>query len=462
MQTASMENPLAVKPVNKLIWAYAIPGIISQLVNSLHNIVDQIFLGWTVGEFGIAATNIVFPVSAVITGFSVLFGMGAAARFSLLLGKKQKSDAAGVMGNGIALFLLAGLVIMIGASVFLKPMLYLFGATGPIMPYAQPYARIICLGVPFGLFAVGMSYLIRADGNPNYSSIVLLSGAIFNMVFDPVFLYVFHMGIAGVALATVLGQVLSSILALYYLLKKLRSVSLSRSDLLLQLPVVGSILSLGAALFTTHILAIVAQVIQLNMLKHYGGLSVYGSEIALAAAGAVGKLTIVFLSSIIGIAIGSQPILGFNLGNRNYDRVKETYLLALRYGSTVAIAAYLLLQLFPSQLLMIFGSDDPRFIEFGIRYIRLCLAVMFLNAIQPTTSTFCTAMGKAKLAFWMSVIRQGILLIPALLLFPLFWGIDGVLAAGAVSDGIAGLVALAIGMRQVRWLNRMSAIQKTE
>ena len=460
MHTTAMENTLAVQPVKKLIWAYAIPGIVSQLVNSLHNIVDQVFLGWTVGEFGIAATNIVFPISAIITGFSVLFGMGTSARFSILLGKKQKSDAADVMGNGIALLLWVGVAIMLCTSVLLKPMLYLFGATELILPYAQSYARIICLGVPFGLFATGMSYLIRADGNPNYSSIVLLSGAVFNMVFDPIFLYIFHMGIEGVALATVLGQVLSSILALYYLLKKMRSISISKSNLSLHLPIAGSILSLGAALFSTHILALIAQVIQLNMLKHYGGLSVYGSEIALAAAGAVGKLSIVFLSSIIGIAIGTQPIIGFNLGNKTYGRVKETYLLALRYGSTVAIIAYLLLQLFPSRLLMIFGSDDPRFIEFGIRYIRLCLAVLFLNAVQPTTATFCTAMGKAKLGFWMSVIRQGILLIPALLIFPLFWGIDGVLIAGAVSDGVAGFVALIIGLKQVRWLNKMKEEQK--
>ncbi len=456
MQNSPTENPLAVKPVKNLIWIYAIPGIISQLVNSVHNIVDQVFLGWSAaGDLGIAATNIVFPLSAIITALSALIGMGAVSRFSILLGENEKDNAADLLGNAIALLILIGVAIAAGASVFLKPMLHLFGATDLIMPYAQPYARIICLGVPFGLFATGMSYFIRADGNPNYSSAVLLSGAVFNMIFDPIFLYLFDMGVAGVALATVLGQVLSFALALYYLLRRFQTAFLSARNLMLRIPIVGTIFSLGSAMFTTHILAITAQIIQVNSLKHYGALSVYGSEAAIAAAGAVGKLSIVFLSSIIGISVGSQPILGFNLGNKKYDRVKDTYLLALRYGTMVAVAAFLILQLFPSLLLNIFGSDDSLFLDFGVRYIRICLAMLFLNAVQPVTSTFCTAMGKAKLGFWMAVIRQGILLIPLLLILPLFLGIDGILIAGAVSDGIAGLVALSIGLREVRRLDRM-------
>lgn len=456
MQNSFAENPLAVKPVKKLIWIYAIPGIISQLVNSVHNIVDQVFLGWSAaGDLGIAATNIVFPLSAIITALSALIGMGAVSRFSILLGKNEKNDAANLLGNAIVLLVLTGIVIAACASVFLKPMLNLFGATDLIMPYAQPYARIICLGVPFGIFATGMSYFIRADGNPNYSSIVLLSGAVFNMVFDPVFLYLFDMGVAGVALATVLGQVLSFALALHYLLRRFQATSLSAENLKIRVPIVGTILSLGSAMFTTHILAITAQIIQTNALKHYGALSIYGSEAAIAAAGAVGKLSIVFLSSIIGIAIGSQPILGFNLGGKKFGRVKDTYLLALRYATMVAVAAFLILQLFPSQLLNIFGSDDPLFHDFGVRYIRIYLAMLFLNAIQPVTSTFCTAMGKARLGFWMAVIRQGILLIPLLLILPLFLGVDGILIAGAVSDGIAGLIALSIGLREVRRLKKI-------
>ena len=197
------ENPLGTQPINRLIWKFAIPGIITQLVNALHNIVDQIFIGWGIGDFGVASTSILFPITSIITALSALIGLGAASRFSILLGKKQYQEASDIFGNAISLLLLFGSVLTIGTSVFLKPMLYLFGATERMMPHAQPYARIICIGILFGVFSTGMSYFIRADGNPNYSSFVLLAGAVFNMIFDPVFLFVFDMGIAGIALATV-------------------------------------------------------------------------------------------------------------------------------------------------------------------------------------------------------------------------------------------------------------------
>ena len=449
------ENPLGTQPINRLIWKFAIPGIITQLVNALHNIVDQVFIGWGIGDFGVASTSILFPITSIITALSALIGLGAASRFSILLGKKQYQEASDIFGNAISLLLLFGSVITIGTSVFLKPMLYLFGATERMMPYAQPYARIICIGILFGVFSTGMSYFIRADGNPNYSSFVLLAGAVFNMIFDPVFLFVFDMGIAGIALATVFGQLLSAALALFYLLKKLKSVRLSPGNLSLRLPLVRSIFSLGFAVFTTHILAALAQIIQMNALKRYGALSVYGSEAAIAAAGAVGKLSIVFLSSIIGISLGCQPIFGYNLGKKQYDRVKETYLTALRWGTIIAASAFLILQLFPGQILRIFSSDNPLFYEFAARYIHIYMAMLFLNAIQPITSTFCTAIGKAKLGFWMAVIRQGILLIPLLLFLPTRLGIDGVLFSGAISDGAAAIIVIFIARKELRQLTKL-------
>ena len=456
-QNSMLENPLGIQPVKGLIWKFAIPGIISQLINSMHNIVDQVFIGWGIGDLGIAATNIVFPLSALITALSALIGMGAASRFSIYLGERKDKEASKVFGNAISLMLFFGVFITLITSVFLEPMLYLFGATDKIIPYAAPYARIICLGIPFGIFATGMSYFIRSDGNPNYSSFVLISGAVFNIIFDPIFLFVFHMGISGIALATTLGQVLSASLALHYLLRKYKAVSLSKQDLRVHLKVVLGIFTLGSSIFTTHILAIIAQILQMNTLKSHGALSVYGSEVVIASSGAISKLSIVFLSGIIGIAIGCQPILGFNLGSQKYDRVKETYLLALRYGTTIAACAFLILQLFPEQLLSIFGSDNPLFYEFATRYIRIYMAVLFLNALQPVTSTFCTAIGKANLGFWMAVIRQGLLMIPLLLILPNFIGLDGVLMAGSISDGIAAMIVIFIGSREIKRLTQMQS-----
>lgn len=453
--TTMKENPLGTQPINKLIWKFAIPGIISQLVNSAHNIVDQVFLGWGVNDLAIAATNVTYPFTAIMTALSALLGLGAVSKFSILLGEHRQQDAADYLGNAITLLVSVSLMIAIIASVFLEQILYLFGATDTIMVYAYPYARIIVLGIPLGIVSTGLSYFIRGDGQPAYASLVLLSGAVFNMVFDPVFLFLFDLGITGVALATVLGQLLSTVLALHYLLRKFKSVSLKPNNLKINTNVVGEIFSLGSATFATHVLATAAQIIQTNGLKTYGAISAYGSDAVIAAAGAVGKLTIVFLCSIIGIAIGCQPIFGYNLGNKNYGRVKETYLRALRYGTYVAVAAFLVLQLFPGVLLKIFGSDDPMFYAFATRYIRFYLAVLFVNALQPITSTFCTAIGKARLGFWMGVIRQGMLMIPLLLCLPKLLGIDGVLLAGSISDGLAAMVVIYIGRREIRGLQKL-------
>ncbi|MBQ4650638.1 MAG: MATE family efflux transporter [Firmicutes bacterium] len=455
MSAKPAENPLGTQPVKSLIWKYSLPGIASQLINSAHNIVDQIFIGWGINDLGIAATNVTFPFTTMMTAISALIGMGASASFSILLGRKEPEKAADYLGNAITMMSVVSVVIAAFSLLFLKPVLYLFGATDLIMEYAYPYAKIICIGIPFGIFASGMSYFIRADGSPNYASVMLLSGAVFNMVFDPVFLFVFDMGMAGVALATVLGQVLSFVLAVIYILRRLKTVELIKKNFMVRAAIVKSVFALGIATFTTHVLNTAAQIIQMNGLRTYGAMSVFGSEVVLTASGAVAKLTMVFLASVIGIALGCQPIIGYNLGSRRYGRVKETYLTALKYGTIIAAASYLTLQLFPGTILKIFGSEDPLFYEFATHYIKIFFGVLFLNALQPVTSIFCTAVGKAKLGFWMAVLRQGLLMIPIMLILPRFIGLDGVLWAGVLSDLGAAIFVLFIGSRQVKELNRL-------
>lgn len=449
----SEQNMLATEKISRLIWKFAIPGILTQVISSAHNIVDQIFIGQKFNEIGIASTNIAFPLTSIVTAVSALIGMGAAATFSILLGKGQKKDAEEVIGTGIFLLTVLGLSFTILTSVFLTPMLHLFGATELMMPYATEYVRIICLGIVFGIFSTGISYFIRADGNPAFASIVLLSGAILNMILDPLFLYGFDMGIYGIAVATVLGQFLSAALAFYYMKKKFHSVPFSFKDVIFSLPITKGIVSIGFATFVTHILMIAVQIVQMNSFRHYGALSVYGSEIVIAGAGAVSKLSIVFLSVVIGISLGCQPIYGFNLGCRQYDRVKKTYITALKYGTIVATASFLIFQLFPNQLLVIFGSDNPLFYEYTVKYIRIAMAMMFLNAMQPITSMFCSAIRKPIVAFWLAVIRQGILLIPLTLILPLFMGLNGVLLAVPISDALAACVVMITGSRIIKKLS---------
>jgi Na+-driven multidrug efflux pump len=338
-------------------------------------------------------------------------------------------------------------------------MLNLFGATRAIMPYAAPYARIISLGVPLGVFASGASYYIRADGSPSYSSAALLVGVVFNIVFDPVFLFVFDWGIRGIALATVGGQLLSTLMALYYFLRKFRSAKPGIRDMLPQFRVIKLVCALGSAVFVTHLSATATQIVQLNTLRHYGALSVYGSEVALAAAGAVAKVMIVLMSCVIGISLGCQPIYGFNYGGKQYGRVKEAYLLALRYGTMVSVIAFLCIQIFPGPILSIFGSEDPRFYGFAVKYIRIFLFMTFANALQPISSTFFTAIGKAKLGFWTALVKQLFLLIPLLLLLPLALGIDGLYWAGPIADGAAAAMVVFLALREVRALTGLQQAQ---
>lgn len=448
------QNLLATAPINKLIWTFALPAIISQVVNSMHNIVDQTFIGWGIGDVAIAATNIAFPLASLTTALACLIGMGSASGYSIFLGKKDTASARKNLGGAVVLSVVLGCLMAVLAAVFLEPMLYLFGATEAMMVYAKPYALIIALGVPFGIFSTSMAHLIRSDGSPRFSSAVLLSGAIFNMVFDPIFLFVFHLGIQGVALATVLGQALSSGLAVCYLVKKLQMVRLERGDFRLAPSTMKGIGALGGPIFFNHIIMTAAQIILMNMLRTYGAQSVYGSEIAIAGAGAMGKVMIVLFSCIIGLALGCQPIFGFNYGSRNYDRVIQAYKTVLRYGTIVAVVMFLVMQLFPRQIAGLFGSSDPLFYDFATHYIRIYLLMTFVNAFQPITSNFFTSIGKAQLGFWMALIRQGVLLIPLLLILPRFLGLDGVLWAGPISDGVAAIVVLSLGFREVRRLAR--------
>ena len=455
-------NVLGTAPISKLIWKFALPGILTQVVSSAHNIVDQIFIGQKFGEMGIAATNISFPLASAVTAVSALVGVGAAANFSILLGKGEKENAAKMLETGLFLLLLFGALITVVSSLFLEPMLRLFGATDLMMPYATEYVRIICIGIVFGIFSTGVAYFIRADGRPGFSSVVLLSGAILNMLLDPLFLFVFDMGISGVALATLLGQLLSAVLAWHYIRYRFQSVKIYFRRASYSGHEAKGIFAIGVSAFVTHVLAIAVQIIQMNSFRYYGALSPYGSEIVIAGAGAVSKLSIVFMSVVIGISLGCQPIYGFNLGSRRYDRVKKAYLLAVTYGTVVAGATFLVMQLFPSQLLSIFGSESPLFYEYTTGYIRVGMALLFVNGIQPITSMFCSSIGRPKAALWMTIIRQGILLIPLTFILPMFFGLQGVLTAIPISDGLAAVIVSGFGFRMVRELSAKERVEAGE
>lgn len=447
---------LASDSVSRLIWTFAIPGIISQVMTAVYNLVDQVFIGHGVSDIAIAATNISMPLTSIVTAVAALIGLGTAANFNLSMGRKNEETAGLFLGNSLIYLTLSGLILGALSFIFLKPMLYGFGATDAIFAYAYPYARIITIGIPFGIFATGCSYLIRSDGDPNYAMAMLLAGAIFNLIADPLFLFVFHLGISGIALATTLGQVLSAFLGVYYLVKKFRTLQIKRTYFSAKGNILREIIVSGSAIFMTHVCAILVQILQNNSFRYYGGLSVYGSEIPLAAIGAVSKVSVVLMSTVIGVALGCQPILSFNYGHKNYSRVQKTYLTAIRYTTIVSVTAFLILQLFPRQITALFGSGNDLFYAFAARYIHIFLILLFAGGVLPVSSTFFTSIGKAKIGMHITLLKQVVLLIPLTLILPRFQGIDGVLLAGPVADGIILAVVIYLASKELKQMKTLA------
>lgn len=435
------ENPLGYERISKLLRGFAIPSITATLVSSLYNIVDQIFIGHGVGYLGNAATNVSYPLSTICLAISLLLGIGGASRFSICLGKKQPEKAAHIAGNGIFLMAAAGVLYLILGEVFLTPLLKIFGATEEVLPFAKQYAGITLLGMPFLILTNGISNLIRADGSPKYSMACIVSGAIVNTILDPLFIFGFGWGIFGAALATILGQILSFVLALRYLWK-FQTITLTRASFRIDMKDNMKTFYMGTSSCINQVAITVVQIVLNNSLTYYGAMSIYGKEIPLAACGIVMKTNAILLSIIVGISQGVQPIIGFNFGAGRYKRVKQAYLLAIKWNFVVSIVGFLLFQFFPGRIISLFGEGDDLYYEFAILFMRTFLFMVLVNGVQLLSSNFFTAIGKALKGLLLSLTRQVFFLIPLILLLPLHFGIFGVLLAGPIVDFIAFVVSV--------------------
>ncbi len=442
-------NPLAIEKEEKLILKFAIPAIISMLVSSLYNIVDQIFIGQGVGMLGNAATNIAFPIAVICTATALLFGIGSASNYNLESGRGNIRKATEIAGCGLFMLALGGTLIAVIVIVFLDPLLYLFGVTKDVLPYAQDYAGITALGAPFLVFTTGGNHLIRADRSPTYSMTCMLSGAIINTILDPLFIFVFHWGIEGAAWATVIGQVASGIIVMVYFLK-FRKMELTWKMFRPNFKYVKAIVSLGMASGINQIAIAAVQIIMNNTLRYYGGLSQYGTDIPLACVGVVSKVNSLFMAICIGTSQGCQPIWGYNYGAGLYHRVRKTYKRSFQVCLTVGIVFFLCFQLFPRQILGLFGSGDALYYQFAEQYFKIYMLMTFINGIQPMSSGFFTSIGKAKLGIVVSLTRQVLFLIPLVLIFPRFMGIDGVMYAGPIADTAAAAIAITFAVRELK------------
>ena len=435
------ENPLGSEPVSTLLRRFAVPSVIAMLVSALYNMVDQLFIGHSIGVLGNAATNVAFPLSMVCTSIGLLCGIGGAANFNLCMGRREPEHAKSYVGNAISMLAILGVILCVAVQLFLRPMMLLFGATPDVIDYACTYTRITSIVFPFLIVTIGGSNLIRADGSPKFSMLCNLVGAIVNTILDPLFIFVFHMGMAGAALATITGQILSFALVVFYL-RGFKTLPLSLSDLKPNMACWARIAALGATPAFNQVAMMVVQIVMNNTLTYYGSNSVYGSDIPLACAGIISKVNMLFFSFVIGISQGLQPIVSFNFGAQKYDRVKDAYKKAVFAATAISIVAFLCFQLFPRQIIGIFGSGSEEYLHFAERYFRIFLFFTFLNGIQPVSSNFFTSIGAPKKGIFLSLTRQIIFLLPLLLIFPYLFGIDGVMYTAPIADLAAASVSI--------------------
>ena len=442
------QNPLGTAPVGGLIGKFAIPAIISMLVSALYNIVDQIFIGQGVGMLGNAATNIAFPVTTIATALALLLGIGGASNYNLEMGAGREKKASSIAGTALSTLVITGAILAVAVLLFLRPLLSLFGATTDVMPYAVDYLGITAVGLPFYALSIGGNHIVRADRSPTYSMTCVLTGAIINTILDPLFIFGFGWGIKGAAWATVIGQVVSGILVVIYF-GKFRKMYLEMSMLKPSSECLKAIISLGMASCINQIAMAIVQIVLNNILRYYGGLSVYGSDIPIACVGVISKVNQVFMAICIGISQGCQPIWGFNYGAKKYDRVRLAYRYSVIACTAIATVFFLCFQLFPHQIVSIFGTGSDLYFQFAERYLKIFMFMTFANGIQPMSSGFFTSIGKAKLGIVMSLTRQVLFLMPLIVVFSLIMGIDGVMYAGPIADAAAFVLAILFARREL-------------
>lgn len=444
----TIENPMGTQPIKKLLMQLAIPAMIANVVNALYNIVDQIFIGQGVGYLGNAATNIAFPITTICLALGLMTGVGAASNFNLELGRKEVEKARKIAGTAVVQLIVMGIAVCMLVQIFLAPLMQLFGATNQIFNYAMEYSRITSYGIPFFLFSTGFNPLVRSDGRSTFSMMAIIAGAVLNTVLDPIFIFVFQMGIAGAAWATVISQMVSALLLFAYI-PKFRSVKFQWEDFIPHMKQVEAIAALGLTSFIFQISALIVQIVSNNLLKTYGAMSIYGSEIPIAVGGIVSKVFVIFIALIIGMTQGVQPIVGYNYGAKYYERVRQTIFLALKIGFGLSFVTWAVFEIFPLQIIQLFGNGNDLYFEFGIRYMRYFMLFTLINGITILITTFFPAIGKAKTGAFLSLARQLLILLPVMLLMTYIFGVEGMMFATPVSDVISLVLCLFFFKREL-------------
>lgn len=427
--------------IGKTLLKYALPSAASGLIGAIYNIVDQIFIGHIVGVAGNAATNVVFPIVTLTNAIALMAGVGTSALFNIYLGKKEKEKAAQIIGNGLSLMIIAGIFITVIVQLFMKPILLFFGGTPDTIHFAIQYERIVSFGILFFILSTGGSAMIRADGSPTYALISTLIGAILNIFLDALFMVVFPFGILGAAWATLISQIVSGILVITYFIFHFQNVSLNIRYLLPSFDGYYAVFKSGSGPFLNHLSMTVVQILLNKALVKWGAASTYGSDIPLAVSGIVTKVSSITSAIVIGIAQGAQPIIGYNYGAKNYKRVRQTGVLAIQSVLGFSFIVFLCFQFFPTQITMLFGTSIELLYEFACIYFRIFMMLICVSGLQITVGNFFTALGKPMMSILISASRQLVAFPIFLAILPHLFGLNGVLIAGPLSDGICAIIA---------------------
>lgn len=419
--------------VSTLLIRFSVPAIIGMMVNALYNVVDRIFVGQGVGKNAIAGITIGFPIMIVIMAFGMLIGIGATSLISIRLGEHNKAEAEHIVGNGFTLLVGTSIILTVLGLIFLKPLLMTFGASQNVLPYAQAYLQIILFGAVFQGIGFGMNNFIRAEGNPRMAMATMLIGAIINTILDPIFIYGLKMGIEGAAWATIISLAASAAWVLYYFLNGQSSLKLRWANLKLDLTLTGKIMAIGSAPFFMQLAASGIMLVFNLLLVKYGG------DIAISAMGIVNSVAMLILMPIFGINQGAQPIIGYNYGAKQFDRVKKTLKLAIIAATAVTVLGFGIVQIFPKAIIQMFNRD-PELVELGASALRIFLIFLPIIGFQIVGANYFQATGKPLQATILSLSRQVLILFPALFILSNYFGLKGVFMAGPLSDLVSSII----------------------
>lgn len=434
------KNPLGTQPIHLLLQQFSVPSVVAMLVSALYNIIDQFFIGRSVGELGNAATNVCFPLSTACVAIALLFGIGGASTFNLSLGRSNKEDAMYYAGNSIFMLLTLGTLLFVMTELFMDPLLGVFGCPDDVWAYAKVYTRITALGFPFLIVTTGAGNFIRADGSPRYMMICNLIGAVINTILDALFVFTLNWGMAGAAWATIIGQIVSGLMVIHYL-NHFQTAHFHKKYFFPRIRYITKSATLGTAPCINQLSMMIVQIVMNKSLTYYGALSIYGASIPLACAGIITKISMLYFSFIIGLSQGLQPIVSFNYGAQKYMRVKRGYLLTCLYGFIISIIAFVIFESFPRGITSLFGNGSDLYFDFAVRYFRIFLCSTIINFCQPISANFFTAIGKPMKGIFLSLTRQIIFFLPLLVILPMSMGINGILYTGPIADFAAALVS---------------------